>query len=106
MATKYKSMTDCAYELMSAKKRAIPFVKLWEEVKKATNSADDMIAEFYSNLSLDSRFAQLDDNKWDLKSRRKFAETFVDISKLNLDDEEPEIDDDGEGLVNQEHLED
>ena len=30
--TKIRSMTDVAYEVMSKKKRAIPFKKLWMEV--------------------------------------------------------------------------
>lgn len=85
-----KSMADVAYEILSSKKRAIQFSKLWEEVAKKTNVSNDMIAQFYSDLTLDSRFASLKENKWDLVERRKFDESHIDISKIELGEDEPE----------------
>lgn len=85
-----KSKTDIAYDILSSKKRATSFQKLWEEVAKKTGASNDMIAQFYEDLSLDSRFAQLKDNKWDLIERRKFSESHVDISKIELGEDVPE----------------
>lgn len=85
-----KSKTDVAYEIISGKKRPILFSKLWEEVSKQTKAPKDQVAQFYSDLTLDSRFALLKDNKWDLVERRKFEESHVDISKIELGEDEPE----------------
>ena len=91
-----KSMTDVAFDIMSKKKRAVAFDKLWQDVSKTTGATMDHIAQFYSDLTLDGRFTSLKDNKWDLKARRKFAETQIDISELEVDDDSEEIyDDDG-----------
>lgn len=85
-----KSMTDIAYDILSSKKRPTQFQKLWEEVSKKAKVGNDMIAQFYSDLTLDSRFASLKDNKWDLVERRKFAESHVDISRIELGEDIPE----------------
>lgn len=85
-----KSMTDIAYDILSGKKRAILFLKLWEEVSKKTHASNDVVAQFYEDLSLDPRFTQLKDNKWDLVERRKFSESHVDISKIELGEDIPE----------------
>ena len=90
-----KSMTDIAYEVMLGKKRAVQFLKLWEDVSKISKASDDMIGQFYSDLTLDTRFAALADNKWDLAERRKYSESHVDISKIELaSDDVDEIDND------------
>ena len=97
--TAVKSMTDIAYEIMSKKKRSVPFNKLWEEVAKLTESTNDYIAQFYSDLILDSRFVSLKDNKWDLKERRKFEETHIDLKEIEIEDEDEDLiveDDDDE----------
>ena len=85
-----KSMTDIAYDILSRKKRAIQFSKLWEDVSKLYGASNDKVAQFYSDLTLDSRFASLKENKWDLVERRKFDESHIDISKIELDDDELE----------------
>ena len=85
-----KSMTDIAYDILSGKKRAIQFTKLWEDVVKQSKANNDMIAQFYSDLTLDPRFAQLKENKWDLVERRKFSEAHIDISKIELGEDVPE----------------
>ena len=89
-------MTDIAYDILSTKKRAVQFAKLWEDVSKKYGASKDQVSQFYSDLTLDPRFASLKENKWDLIERRKFAESHVDISKIELEEDEPEIvDDDG-----------
>ena len=85
-----KSMTDIAYDVISKKKRAVPFGKLWEEVSRLYGASNDKVAQFYSDLTFDSRFASLKDNKWDLIERRKFAESHIDLSQIELGDDEPE----------------
>ncbi len=87
-------MVDIAFDLMQKKKKEIAFPKLWEEVtqiKGLTQSqADDLIADFYTDMSLDDRFMILKDNKWDLRSRRKFAEFVVDTDAIMVEDEDVE----------------
>lgn len=94
--TKTRSMTDVAYEVMSSKKRAIPFKKLWTEVIEKLNldpeKATDRIAQFYTDMTLDGRFTSLKENKWDLKERHKFEEVYVELN--DLDDDADEFDDD------------
>ena len=83
-----KSRTDIAHEVMSKKKRSVPFVKLWAEVSRICGCGDDSIAQFYSDLSLDPRFVNLKDNKWDLRERRKYEESHIDISEIELTDDD------------------
>ncbi len=83
-------MTDIAYDVICRKKRAVSFGKLWNEVSKIYGANDDAVAQFYSDMTFDSRFACLKDNKWDLVERRKFAESHVDLSEIKLDDDETE----------------
>lgn len=100
MANNYNSMLDAAFDIMSSKKRAIAFPKLWEEVQKAMNVSNDMIGNLYQDISLDPRFVRLEDNKWDLQSRRTFEEGHFDLSKLEMeDDDQPE---EGEEIIEDE----
>lgn len=85
-----KSKTDVAYDILSGKKRGLVFQKLWEAVAKQTKASPDSIAQFYSDLTLDSRFALLKDGKWDLVERRKYEESHIDISAIELGEDEPE----------------
>ena len=85
-----KSMTDIAYDVITKKKRAVQFSKLWEEVSRLYGVSNDKVAQFYSDLTFDSRFASLKDNKWDLVERRKFTESHIDLSEIELGDDEPE----------------
>ncbi len=95
--TAKKSMADVAFDILSTKTEAIPFSELWSEVSKKTGATSDMVASFYSDLSLDGRFVAIDGNNWDLKSHRKFAETQIDISQIEVDDDNDGVvyDDDG-----------
>ena len=93
-----KSMTDIAYDVISKKKRPVQFGKLWEEVSKIYGASEDKVAQFYSDLTFDSRFASLKDNKWDLTERRRFEESHVDLSEIELEDDEPEEEIEDAGL--------
>ena len=48
-------------------------------------------------LGVDNRFASLDNNKWDLRNRRKYDEVHVNTSEIEIDDEENDelLDDSG-----------
>ena len=92
-----KSMVDVAYELLSAKKKAVVFLKLWEEVCQmmafTKQQEEDNIAQFYSDLSLDDRFVNVGENKWDLRERHTYHEVVIDTEEI-LIDEESDIDED------------
>lgn len=85
------SMLDVAYDVLQNQHKEMAFIDLWNEVVKALgyneNQAEQKIAQFYSALMLDVRFAQLHDNLWDLRSRRTYNETHVDTSSIIVEDE-------------------
>lgn len=87
-----QSMLDVANELLGKKKKPVSFVKLWEEVstmcKLTEFQCEEYIADFYTDISLDGRFVNLGDNKWDLRARHKFNEVVIDTSELIVDDDE------------------
>lgn len=87
-----QSMTDVAFQCLSKRKKEIEFVKLWTDVSKQMNIPDEKLkkkkSQFYSELMLDSRFASLEGNKWDLRNRRKFEEVHIDTSDIEFDDDE------------------
>ena len=85
-----KSMIDIAFDQLSKKKKPITFLKLWEEVSQieglTQQQIEDNIAQFYTDLSLDSRFAHMGENKWDLRSRRTYSEVVIDTDALLIDE--------------------
>ncbi len=96
-----QTMTDVAYTYLSKRKREIEFAKLWAEVSKTMKIPEEKLkrkkSQFYSELMLDNRFASLENNKWDLRNRRKYDEVHVNTSEIEIDDEENDepIDDSG-----------
>lgn len=86
-----KSMIDVAYEILATKKNAVVFAKLYDQVAnkllfdEAKRKAK--ISQFYTDLSLDKRFTRLKDNKWQLSSKIKFAERYIEINDFSLDDD-------------------
>lgn len=89
-----KSMTDVAYEYLSKRKKSVEFLKLWNEVNLVMSFPENKVAskkaQFYSELMLDNRFASLEDNKWDLRNRRKFDEVFIDTDAIIIDSDDEE----------------
>jgi DNA-directed RNA polymerase subunit delta len=100
-----RSMLDVAYDTLKKNTQELSFLDLWNEVVKTMGftptQSEAKIAQFYSALMLDVRFAPLADNVWDLRSRRTYNETHVDTSTLILEDEYVS-DDDAEELLNEE----
>lgn len=92
-----KAMIDVAYELMSTKKKPVVFIKIWEEVSQmmgfTQQQEEDNIAQFYSDLSLDDRFVNVGENKWDLRERHTYHEVVVDTEELIIDEDGDEDDD-------------
>ena len=97
-----KSMIDVARDTLIKNNHRMPFLDLWNNVSQEMNftpsQAEDNIAQFYSDLSLDSHFVNLEGNSWDLKTRHTFSESVTDTDSIAVDDE----DDDDEEDENQE----
>lgn len=89
-----KSMVDVAFDLMTRKKKPVVFLKLWQEVSEIMGftvaQEEDNIAQFYSDLSLDDRFVNVTENKWDLRSRHTYDESVVDPSAIMIDEDSDE----------------
>ena len=85
-----KAMIDVAYDLMKTKKKAILFIKIWEEVCQVMaftkEQEEDNIAQFYSDLSLDERFVNIGSNQWDLRERHTFKEVVIDTEEILIDE--------------------
>lgn len=95
--TANRSMTDVAYDILLNKKESLDFSKLWSKVSKTLgydeSSAKKKLVQFYNDIMLDRRFAALEDNKWDLRTRRKFEEIHIDTSAILIEDDEEDTDD-------------
>jgi len=87
-----QTMTDVAYDCLSKRKREIEFIKLWSDVAKTMNIPEEALkrkkAQFYSELMLDNRFASLENNKWDLRNRRKFEEVRIKTEDIEIEEDE------------------
>ena len=97
-----ETMTDVAYNWLKKRKREVDFSKIWDEIVKTMDIPEDKIrrkkAQFYSDLMLDNRFASLENNKRDLRNRRKFEEVHIDTSEIELEDDELEEYDKEDGM--------
>ncbi len=86
-----RSMISVAYDLLKKKRNATPFLKLWKEVSEEigfnAQQEEDNIAQFYSDLSLDDRFVNVGENKWDLRSRHTYSEVVIDTEDIIIDEE-------------------
>lgn len=97
-------MIETAFDVLSQENKAMSFLNLWDIVSKRMgfnqSQHDDNIAQFYSDLSMDGRFASLPGNTWDLRKRQSRAATMVDTDSISVEDEEdeyiPEEEEDGE----------
>lgn len=97
-----QSMTDAAFKVLESYSKPIPFSELWNKVSKSLGMNDDLakkkISVFYTNLSLDGRFVVMKENKWQLRQRLKFADSYVDTSAIEIDDNDEEEMEDSEEL--------
>ena len=100
-----ESKTDIAYRLMSKKKKERNFYDLWEEVKaelakvvepEELENIDEDISFFYTNLTLDGRFVNVGENKWNLRERVTFDKVHIDMNDIYAEEDEDEISEDEE----------
>ena len=97
-----QTMTDVAFNVLSKRKKEVEFIKLWTDVSKAMKIPEEKLkrkkSQFYSELMLDNRFASLENNKWDLRNRRKFDEVYINTSDIEIEDDDAEDGLDRSGL--------
>ena len=90
--TKRRPLTDIAYDILSKRRKPLAFKEMWEGIIEMAPLTEEesvsLVGRFYSDMSLDTRFTQLSENRWDLKKRYKFADTFVEVSDDQDDDED------------------
>lgn len=98
-----ESKTDIAYRLLSKRKKERNFYDLWEEVKaelakvvdpEEMENIEEDISFFYTNLTLDGRFVNVGENKWNLRERVTFDKVHIDMNEIYVDEEDEEISDD------------
>lgn len=106
MMLERKSMIQTAYDLMKKKKKPISFDRLWTETSQllglSEEEADEYIAEFYTELTLDGRIVTLGENVWDLRERNTFDKVHIDMNDVYAEDEEEseeEVSEDSEAEV-------
>lgn len=101
-----KSMIDVAIDTLLKNNHRMAFLDLWTSVSKEMNftptQAEDNIAQFYSDLSLDSHFVNLEGNSWDLKTRHTYSESVTETDEIALDEDDEEMDDASESLEEEE----
>ena len=91
-----KSLIELAYEFVSSSENQVPFVKIWEYVKKEANLSEEdaqrKAGQFFTNLMLDGRFVTLGENEWDLRSRHTFDKVHIDMRDVYNEDDIPSDD--------------
>ena len=97
-----ESKTDIAYRLLSKRKKERNFYDLWEDVKaelakvvapEEMENIEEDISFFYTNLTLDGRFVNVGDNKWNLRERVTFDKVHIDMNEIYVEEEEEEVSD-------------
>ena len=102
-----KALINIAYEVVEASKEPLTFKDLFNKVIALSGrelSDDELkreMSRFYTQLSLDGRFACFSGNTWDLRARHAFKDTYVNISDYDSDDSS---DDEEEKKLLQEEL--
>lgn len=94
---KQMSYCDVAYILLQTKKSAQDFQKIFAEVTQVlgmdATASKEIISKFYTELSLDGRFAILADTKWDLKTRHVYDDLNPEVLDFLIEEEivEPDV---------------
>ncbi len=110
-----ESKTDIAYRVMQKKKKERGFYDLWEDVKaelaktmtpEELENIDEDISFFYTNLTLDGRFVNVGDNKWNLRERVTFDKVHIDMNDIYAEDEEEENPEEDEENAKDEYISD
>lgn len=89
-----KSMVDIAFDLLKANKQEMSFIDLWDEVSQKKGfsraKADELIGQFYSDLTLDNRFVQRKENRWGIRSHYKFDDVVIRTDNIIIEEDEEE----------------
>lgn len=94
MAENYRneSMVDVAYSYLKETNRKVKFNDLFnvisERIGFTEEEKEDLISNFYTNLSLDGRFVTLGNNEWDLRSNQTYDKVHIDMNDIYTDMEE------------------
>ena len=94
MAENYKneSMVDVAYSYLKEIKKKVKFNDLFnvisERIGFSEEEKENLISNFYTNLSLDGRFVTLGNNEWDLRSNQTYDKVHIDMNDIYTDMEE------------------
>jgi DNA-directed RNA polymerase subunit delta len=87
-----KPMMEVAYDVISGRKKAIEFKKLFKEVaetmKMSEVEKERQIAHFYTQLCVDGRFVTLGQNTWDLRTRHTFDKVHIDMNDIYNEEED------------------
>ena len=87
-------MIEIAWKALEESEGPQSFLQLWTAVEKemgfTQSQADELIAQFYTDLSMDGRLINLPGNRWDLKNRYSSVESNVDTDSLSIEDDEDE----------------
>ena len=94
MAENYKneSMVDVAYSYLKEINKKVKFNDLFnvisERIGFTEEEKENLISNFYTNLSLDGRFVTLGNNEWDLRSNQTYDKVHIDMNDIYTDMEE------------------
>ena len=94
MAENYRneSMVDVAYSYLKEINRKVKFNDLFnvisERIGFTEEEKENLISNFYTNLSLDGRFVTLGNNEWDLRSNQTYDKVHIDMADIYTDMEE------------------
>ncbi len=94
MAENYRneSMVDVAYSYLKEINRKVKFNDLFnvisERIGFTEEEKENLISNFYTNLSLDGRFVTLGNNEWDLRSNQTYDKVHIDMNDIYTDMEE------------------
>ncbi len=89
------SMVDVAFQILNENESSMSFLELWKQVCDKMNYPDcgepTKMSQFFSNISLDNRFAQID-NYWDIRARHRLEDVTIDLTALDIDEDEEDPD--------------
>ena len=94
MAENYRneSIVDVAYSYLKETNRKVKFNDLFnvisERIGFTEEEKENLISNFYTNLSLDGRFVTLGNNEWDLRSNQTYDKVHIDMNDIYTDMEE------------------
>lgn len=92
-----QTLIEIAYEFLENQKEPVAFEAIWEYVKEKSGLSEEVAnrkaGQFYTNLMLDGRFAKLENNLWDLKSRHVYDDVHTEIDDYYSSEIETKDDD-------------